>query len=78
VEVSNLTLGSSERADVIIDFRGYEGRSFILTNLAAAPFLTGEVTESMKEILEFRVASSGTHRCRQLHLDRLAIWIGLD
>jgi spore coat protein A len=41
IEVQNLTLGSSERADVIIDFRGYEGRSLILTNLAGQPYPSG-------------------------------------
>lgn len=59
IEVQNLTLGSSERADVIIDFRGYEGRSLILTNLAGQPYPSGAVSETMKEVLQFRVARHG-------------------
>jgi spore coat protein A, manganese oxidase len=36
-----LFLGPSERADVIIDFAGFKGRSFILTNDGIFPFPSG-------------------------------------
>lgn len=46
IAVQNLTLGSSERADVIIDFRGYEGCNLILTNLAGQPYPSGTPSTS--------------------------------
>ncbi len=36
-----LTLGNGERADVIIDFYGFEGQSLILNNNASTPFPGG-------------------------------------
>ena len=39
----NLLLAPAERADVIVDFRGFEGRSVILYNDASAPFPGGDI-----------------------------------
>ena len=39
----NLLLGGAERADVVIDFAGCAGKTFILYNDAPAPFPGGDV-----------------------------------
>ena len=40
----NLLLGPAERADIIIDFTGQEGKEFILYNDAPGPFPAGPPT----------------------------------
>lgn len=53
-----LTLGVSERADVIVDFSGQQGKSFVLTNSASSPFPEGDISvdpASTAQIMEFRV-----------------------
>jgi spore coat protein A len=39
----NLLIAPGERADVIVDFRGFEGQSIILYNDAPAPFPNGDI-----------------------------------
>ncbi len=39
----NLLLAPAERADIIVDFRGFEGRSIVLYNDAPAPFPGGDI-----------------------------------
>lgn len=39
----NLLLGPAERADILIDFRGFEGRQIILYSDAPAPFPGGDI-----------------------------------
>jgi spore coat protein A, manganese oxidase len=41
----NLLLAPAERADLIIDFRGFEGRTIILYNDAPAPFPGGDIRD---------------------------------
>ncbi len=41
VPVESLTMGVSERADIIIDFAGMEGQELILRNNAPVPFPVG-------------------------------------
>jgi spore coat protein A len=52
-----LTLGIAERADVIIDFSGQKGKSFILNNTAPAPFPGGDLPDpdTNGQIMQFRV-----------------------
>lgn len=38
MRVKQLTMGPAERADVIIDFYGYEGETITLRNSAPVPF----------------------------------------
>ena len=38
-----LLIAPGERADIIVDFRGFEGRSIVLYNDAPAPFPTGDI-----------------------------------
>ncbi len=42
VRLTDLTIGVAERFDVVIDFSGAEGKSFVLNNDAKAPFPDGE------------------------------------
>lgn len=44
VPESGLILGSAERADLIVDFRGFRGTSLRLVNTAAAPFKNAAAT----------------------------------
>ena len=39
----NLLLAPAERADIIVDFSGFEGQSIILYNDATAPFPGGDI-----------------------------------
>ncbi|HEY4682569.1 MAG TPA: multicopper oxidase [Candidatus Acidoferrales bacterium] len=59
VALNEILLGSAERADVIIDFSGHEGKYFVLQNNAPSPF--GGVFDPsadeapLPEIMQFRV-----------------------
>lgn len=55
-----LFLAPSERADLIIDFTGLSGKSFTLTNSAAAPFPSGDPPDPATTgvIMQFRVNKS--------------------
>ncbi len=63
VDVSSTLLGPGERADLIMDFSGQEGKKFILSNYASAPFPgTGGEESPMKaaplaELMQIRVGS---------------------
>jgi spore coat protein A, manganese oxidase len=53
-----LILAPAERADIIIDFAGYEGRTFTLVNEAPSPFPDGDTPAdpaSTGSIMQFRV-----------------------
>jgi spore coat protein A len=56
---SKLFLAPGERADVIIDFAGQTGKTFVVTNDAEAPFPSGDApadaTPSAGEVMQFRV-----------------------
>src|SRR5579864_811317 len=55
---SRLFLAPSERADIIVDFAGLQGRSFILTNDAQVPFPSGgalDPADPTRQIMQFRV-----------------------
>ncbi len=56
-----LTLAPGERADVVIDFTGFGGGTFTLTNDANEPFPDGDpVDESGRLIMQFRVGTTVT------------------
>lgn len=57
VKLSQLILAPAERADVIVDFSGYEGKNLILRNDAPAPFPIGPPVdpETVGQIMQFRV-----------------------
>jgi spore coat protein A, manganese oxidase len=54
-----LVLLPGERYEVIIDFRGYEGQSLVLTNSAAAPYPGGDPVDpaTTARIMQFRVGT---------------------
>ncbi len=54
VKLTELLMAPAERFDIVIDFSGQEGKSFVLTNDAPAPFPGGgQVVPT--EIMQFRV-----------------------
>ncbi|GHO85780.1 multicopper oxidase family protein [Dictyobacter formicarum] len=55
-----LLLAPGERADIIIDFTGLDGRSFTVCNDAPAPFPDGDAPEpgTTSRIMQFRVGTS--------------------
>lgn len=56
VNVSELLLAPAERADVIIDFAGFEGATFTLTNNAPTPFPNGDSPDANTSlVMQFRV-----------------------
>ena len=61
VRVSELVLASAERADVLVDFRGLEGRTLELRNhTPAAPVSTP--APALGAVMQVRVGTSVTHR----------------
>jgi len=57
VELTALLIAPGERADVIVDFAGRLGSSFIVTNNARAPFPMGG-RASLSQLLKIRVRQS--------------------
>jgi spore coat protein A len=57
VKVHQILLAPAERADVIVDFKGMEGRNILLNNHAPAPFPSGEPADpdTTGQIMQFRV-----------------------
>ena len=58
VPLDQLTLGPGERADVVVNFAGFENRTLVLRNNARAPFPMGEPIDpqTVGRIMTFRVA----------------------
>ena len=61
VRMSRLVLTSAERADVIVDFRGFEGRSLIARNMTPAPPVSTPAPP-LPTVMQIRVGTSVTHR----------------
>lgn len=57
VRVQSLTLGPAERADVILDFSGYRGKTVTMTNSAPAPYPDGDPVNPRTTglVMQFRV-----------------------
>jgi len=55
-----LTIGGAERADVLVDFAGFEGKSLLLHNDARAPFSLPFIPEGpqLPDVMLFRVAAA--------------------
>jgi FtsP/CotA-like multicopper oxidase with cupredoxin domain len=59
VPTSRLFLAPSERADIIIDFAGQQGKSFTLANDAQVPFPSGSAlaaSDPTRQVMQFRVS----------------------
>lgn len=58
VELNELTLGPAERADVILDFTGFNsGEEVLMTNSAATPYPQGGVDVPVSDVMKFVVGS---------------------
>jgi len=59
VQLNKLLLGPAERADLIVDFSGLEGKTVTLSNDAAAPYpgwqMLAELHPRLYELMQFRV-----------------------
>ena len=57
MKVHQILLAPAERADIIVDFKGMEGRNILLTNRAPTPFPGGEpaAPDTTGQIMQFRV-----------------------
>ena len=59
VAIEKLLLGPAERADLIVDFSGHEGKTITLSNNASAPFpgwdLINPIHPALYELMQFRV-----------------------
>jgi spore coat protein A len=55
--VQKLLLAPAERADLIVDFAGFKGRTLILVNTANAPYPSGDAPDPQTngQIMQFRV-----------------------
>jgi spore coat protein A len=54
VELAELLIGPAERMDVVIDFAGFDGTNFVITNDAKAPFPDGDDVIPA-QVMQFRV-----------------------
>ncbi len=66
VELAALLLAPAERADVVIDFAGRDGKDFIVLNDAAAPYPGGGALGSVPMFMQFRVGGVVTEADRPL------------
>jgi spore coat protein A len=63
VEVASVMLAPGERADLIVDFAGYEGKKFVVSNYASAPFPGTGMDESpmkaapLQQLMEVRITA---------------------
>jgi spore coat protein A, manganese oxidase len=55
-----LVVGPGERAEIVIDFSGYAGKTLLLRNDAGSPFPNGDPIDqnTTGQVMQFRVASS--------------------
>nr|MDQ3763763.1 multicopper oxidase domain-containing protein [Actinomycetota bacterium] len=57
VALNQLTLGSAERADILINFRAFRGRQLTLANTLNQPFEPGTTTRN-PDVMQFRVRAT--------------------
>jgi spore coat protein A, manganese oxidase len=82
VELKNLLLGPAERADLILDFSGFEGKTLTLSNNAAAPYPGWEFSmvqhEPLYELMQFRVTRPLTGAKKTFSIPQMPGFVGLD
>jgi spore coat protein A, manganese oxidase len=61
VRMNRLVFTSAERADVIVDFRGFEGRTLVLHNMTPAPPVSTPAPP-LPTVMQIRVGTSVTQR----------------
>jgi spore coat protein A len=69
-DLSSLTLNGAERADVVVDFAGFEGRTFHVTNDAETPYAGENTGTDMPELLQIRVGETVTEPDETIPLTR--------
>lgn len=57
VKTPKILLLPAERADVVVDFRGYEGQSLVLANLKLPQGVSSPATPEIPGIMQFRVGT---------------------
>ncbi|MFC7133193.1 MULTISPECIES: multicopper oxidase family protein [Salinibaculum] len=70
--IESMLLSGAERADVIVDFSGYEGTTFTVKNNAEFPYAgenSGPDLDSIGEMLQIRVTDSTSNRGNNVNLD---------
>jgi spore coat protein A len=60
-DLPSLALGGAERADVLVDFEGFEGRTFYVTNDAETPYTGANSGSDIPELLQIRVGETVTN-----------------
>jgi spore coat protein A, manganese oxidase len=69
VKLEKLLLGPAERADLIVDFSGHEGRTATLMNDAAAPYPGWGVLNTQEnrlyDLMQFRVGRKGPEQAKR-------------
>ncbi len=77
VAVSNLLIGPSERADVVVDFTAFAGKQIVINNDAAAPYPAGGMIVP-NQVMQFRVATSTTGKDTSVLPAKLAPFAKID
>ena len=70
--IESMLLSGAERADVIVDFSGYEGTTFTVKNNAEFPYAgenSGPDLDSIGEMLQIRVSDSTSNQGNKVNLD---------
>ncbi|MFC6953910.1 multicopper oxidase family protein [Halorubellus litoreus] len=70
--IDSMLLSGAERADVVVDFSGYEGTTFTVKNNAEFPYAgenSGPDLDSIGEMLQIRVTDSTSNRGNDVNLD---------
>lgn len=60
VAMERLLMGPADRADVIVDFAGFEGQKLVLRNVGLPAGVVGAPAPDLPEIMLFRVLGAGT------------------
>jgi spore coat protein A len=81
-ELKALLLGPAERADLILDFSGLDGKTVTLSNNAAAPYPGWEFSmvqhEPLYELMQFRVTRPLTGAKTTFSVPVMPAFVGLD
>ena len=66
VKISSLELGPGQRADLVVDFAGQEGKRLVLLNSAKTPYPDGDPVDAKTtgRIMQFRVGGKTTDTAR--------------
>jgi spore coat protein A, manganese oxidase len=77
ITMQNLLLANAERADVVVDFAGFDGKDIIMTNDAPNPFPVGFLG-NVPQIMQFRVRRKNNGRDQSRIPSRLPAPVEFD